>query len=329
MAEGQFTHATDGSPRDQKELPVTVPKYSIVRRSALAAGATAALLLLGAAGASADQSAPSPDSVVAALVAGGADADRLTDELTARVNERIDRAIEAGVLTEEEVARVEELRDSGELADRVADRVAAKKKTRAEHRRAVVERLAEAGIEIAEGQSVREALDEAGFDRDEISELMKRIRPHLDGDEREVDEAGRSIDDLIDRVVRDNGSDRAGDDGLRDLDGDGDIDEDDRAIAKRQSDERKDEREKDGDERKEEREKGRDEPKAEHKEHKDEPKSERKAEHKDEPKDEGHIDKPDSENKSDGKKESDGEKSEQDGGAKDDKYDKDDGAEEG
>jgi hypothetical protein len=243
----------------------TPPAYSFLRRSVVAVGASAALMLVAAGGASA-QEASSDDPVVAALVAAGADADQLTADLTARVNERIDKAIEAGALTEEEIAYVEEIRDSGELEARIAERVETSKAEREARRAAVVERLAEAGVTIAEGQTVRDALIEAGFTKDEAKDLMREIRPERPSKDDDV-ESERTIAERIDRLIE-------------------------RVVRSDEREERKEEREVEKEERKEERKAEKEERKEERKAEKEERKEERKAEkeeRKEERKDEEHV----------------------------------------
>ncbi|MFT7646210.1 MAG: hypothetical protein ACI8Y4_000944 [Candidatus Poriferisodalaceae bacterium] len=207
-------------------------------RHGLIIGAAISLPLLFGSPASADIAGATPldASTIAALDAAGLDTSTLDQAVLDKVNERLDKAIEAGLLTEEDVARVQELRETGELAELVSARVEEAANRRQRTRQAVVERLGDAGIVVEEGQPVGHALRESGFDRSEIAELMKSIRPERgnrsdNADEATIDERINSlIGDVIEREVGHRPEwavgpriDRPGDDNLDDNEG---IDED-------------------------------------------------------------------------------------------------------
>ena len=151
------------------------------------------------------------DGVRASLEAAGVDTDSLPEDLIERVNERTDEMIEAGVVSEEAFERIVELRDSGELDARIAERIDHKREERKDHRETLVDRLAEAGVDVGEGQSVRAALSEAGYDKAAAKDLMKSLRPDRgDDDVSESDEVDKVIDSALKREKRSGGGENRG-----------------------------------------------------------------------------------------------------------------------
>ena len=223
------------------------PRPASLARRTLTAGAAlmlAAGLCAGPAGA-VDSEDPAGD-IAAVLEAGGLDPASIPAELLERVNERLDKAIESGNLTEEEIAAIEDLRQSGQLEEAIAQRIETKREERSAKRQAIVERLAQAGIVVEDGQSIREALDQAGFERDEIRDLMKSIRPDHDddGEADETDDDRTAVERIIDSAL-DRRSDRAKE---------RQEEREDRQVEREERrDERKEEREERRDERREDR----------------------------------------------------------------------------
>jgi hypothetical protein len=139
------------------------------RGRVLAASLTTAVLVLGttATVAQADDGLSRKAALIAALEAAGLSPEQIDDALAARIEERLMRLVEEGVIDEqqleEKLERVEELRASGELAETVKARIEEHRARQEERRQAIVDRLAELGIEVPEGSSLRDVLAEHGL----------------------------------------------------------------------------------------------------------------------------------------------------------------------
>lgn len=163
-------------------------------RLAVAGIVTIALLLVpGTASAQETDDIDDAQVIIDALTAAGVPPELIDEDFHQRVRALVRELVEDGVIEQEAIGELREVVREGRLSDVVEDRVDRGRERRESYRETAEQILSELGVELAEGQSAREALRDAGYDNDEMRDLLPGRR-HAVCDLDETSDCGRDGD---------------------------------------------------------------------------------------------------------------------------------------
>lgn len=97
----------------------------------------------------------------------------IVDDLLDGVTDRINDMVDAGIVSEDQVDTLAELVDEGGFDEVVPDRVEQTRERRDAFRSAAEDLLAELGIDVPDGASIREVLADNDLSREDFAELLE------------------------------------------------------------------------------------------------------------------------------------------------------------
>ena len=211
-------------------------------RLAVAGIVTIALLLVpGTASAQETDDVDDAQVIIDAVTAAGVPPELIDEDFHQRGRALVRELVEDGVIEHEAIEELREVVRDGRLSDVVEDRVDRGRERRESYRETAEQILSELGVELAEDQSVREALRDADYDNDEIRDLLPGRR-HAVCDLDETRDCGRDGDRPRpdDPADGESGRDRTRRQGPK-LDGESDADGSEETWHRNPSDGRSDE----------------------------------------------------------------------------------------
>lgn len=141
-------------------------------------------------------------TIVDALVASGVPEDVIDEELEQRLRKAVDELVDAEVIEPEDIDDLRDEVDAGEAEAAITRRLHRGRQRQADYRDAVEKVLIDQGIELEDGQSARDALQDKGLSNDVIKDLLPKrrdVRCQVEGDCKKPKDSEDNSDEAEDR----------------------------------------------------------------------------------------------------------------------------------
>lgn len=168
------------------------------------------MLVPSTVGAETTDEADHAQTVIDALLELGVPQEVIDDQFGDDIRRSVGSLIEAGLIDTDDVTALREDIREDRIAEAVEDRQARAEEHRQAHRANVAEVLDEYGVVLEEGQTVAEALEAAGVDREAVREEVRsrneaeraerQAERQVERDERQAERAERQTERASERV---------------------------------------------------------------------------------------------------------------------------------